>query len=59
MAFQISPECQEVSVTTATLCDEVENTTVNLCASLNSWQGYTLDPGEAWQNVYLMWNFAQ
>jgi len=70
MAFQVSPECQAVSSTAATLCEdvaytvsslcgEVSYTTTNLCASLNSWQGYTLDPGENWQNVYLMWNFAQ
>jgi len=59
MAFQVSPVCEEVATTTATLCEEVASTTANLCASLNSWQSYTFEPGEYWQNVYLMWNFAQ
>lgn len=59
MAFQVTPVCTEVAPTTATLCSEVAETAVSACASLNSWQGYTLKPGEYWQNVYLMWNFAE
>jgi hypothetical protein len=59
MAFQVTPVCDEIAPTLTTLCEDVASTAVSLCASLNSWQGYTLSPGEHWQNVYLMWNFAE
>jgi len=59
MAFQVTPVCNEITPTLTTLCEDVVSTAVSLCASLNSWQGYTLSPGEHWQNVYLMWNFAE
>jgi hypothetical protein len=59
MAFQVTPVCDEIAPTLTTLCEDVASTAVALCASLNSWQSYTLSPGEKWNNVYLMWNFAE
>lgn len=59
MAFQVISSCQEIAATAVSVCEEISATSVSLCASLNSWQGYTLEPGEYWQNVNLMWNFAE